>query len=708
MTASEHLASLNMYVVYGVMIVYFIMVLGFGGFFGRNQRTTRDFFFSGQRFSWWLIAFSCVATVVGSYSFIKYSERGLSFGMSSTMTYLNDWFLVPLFILGWLPIIYFSRVRSIPMYFEQRFNRPARIMAIIFIMIYMIGYIGINLYTLGVAVNKIAPLDNLVAAHMPKHRLVEKKTVEEVKGAGYKLVDEEGKLILDEDGFPVSLKQALAGRDPGETVRVYSKDPELYSRFLWAFIIAVIAGIYVTFGGQTAVIMTDLVQGFLLLFVGIVLLFLGVRYLGSHVDGMSGLAAWWKGMPEGHRLPFSGFNRPGSFPMVGIFWQDFFGSSMFFYFANQGLIMRFLAVKSVNEGRKAIIAVVLILMPIAAVAVANTGWIGAAMQHYGLMRYNVDPNNAFVLVSAAIIESDIVFGIILAAITAALMSTVDTLINAVSAIAVYDIWKPFVVKNRDDRYYLKWARIFSALFTLGGLALVPVYMGFESIYDAHGAFTAAISPPIIVTIILGVLWKKFSARAAFITLLLGGGLVLLSIFWPAPIVPFAKLHGMDLAGGMEKSLKYMRAMYGMAVCGAIGVICAYIWPNRDEEGIAGLWVGTIEAAKRFFKGAEPNDMETGEKIRLVLEQGPEAEEDTAGAMVTAVVSVSKENADRMLARDRDLVYVADKRWWLGGLRSLHATLKVADIDADRIVIPQNYIEDSRLRIGEEVVIEKII
>ncbi len=708
MTASEHLASLNMYVVYGVMIAYFVMVLGFGGFFGRNQRTTRDFFFSGQRFSWWLIAFSCVATVVGSYSFIKYSERGLSFGMSSTMTYLNDWFLVPLFILGWLPIIYYSRVRSIPMYFEKRFNRPARIMAIIFIMIYMIGYIGINLYTLGVAVNKIAPLDNLVAGYMDKDRLIEDKDVAEVKGTSYKLVDKEGDFVLDEDGFPVSLEEALAGKNTSETVRVYSKDPELYSRFLWALIIAIIAGIYVTFGGQTAVIMTDLVQGFLLLLVGLVLLFLGVRYLGSHVDGLSGLAAWWKGMPETHQMPFSGFNRPGSFPMVGIFWQDFFGSSMFFYFANQGLIMRFLAVKSVNEGRKAIITVVLILMPIAAVAVANTGWIGAAMQHYGLMRYNVDPNNAFVLVGAAIIKSDILFGIILAAITAALMSTVDTLINAVSAIAVYDIWKPFVVKNRDERYYLKWARIFSAVFTLGGLALVPVYMGFESIYDAHGAFTAAISPPIIVTIILGTLWKRFSARAAFVTLLLGGALVLLSIFWPDPIVPFAKLHGMDLAGGMEKSLKYMRAMYGMVVCGAIAVIGSYIWPNRDVEGISGLWVGTIQAAKRFFKGGEPNDLETGDKTKLRLETSAEVEEDQTGAITTAIVTMASRDAEVMKAKDGDLVYVADKRWWLGGLRSLHATLKVSDDNEGVITIPENYVQSARLRPGEEVVVEKII
>ena len=41
-------------------------------------------------------------------------KYGIKFGLSSTQAYLNDWFLVPLFALGWLPIIYYSRVTSIP------------------------------------------------------------------------------------------------------------------------------------------------------------------------------------------------------------------------------------------------------------------------------------------------------------------------------------------------------------------------------------------------------------------------------------------------------------------------------------------------------------------------------------------------------------------------------------------------------------------
>jgi len=44
-----------------VMIAYFIAIMLFGSYFGKYNRSTKDFFFGGRRFAWWLIAFSIVA-----------------------------------------------------------------------------------------------------------------------------------------------------------------------------------------------------------------------------------------------------------------------------------------------------------------------------------------------------------------------------------------------------------------------------------------------------------------------------------------------------------------------------------------------------------------------------------------------------------------------------------------------------------------------
>ncbi|RMF77519.1 MAG: sodium:solute symporter family protein, partial [Planctomycetota bacterium] len=140
---------------YAVIAGYMLLILGFGSFFGTYTKTTKDFFFSGAKFSWWLIGMSMVATGVGSHSFMKYAQKGYEHGMSSGMSYMNDWFFIPFFMFGWLPIIYFSRVRSIPEYFERRFGTTARFIAVLVILEYMIGYIGFNLYTLGTAAHQV-------------------------------------------------------------------------------------------------------------------------------------------------------------------------------------------------------------------------------------------------------------------------------------------------------------------------------------------------------------------------------------------------------------------------------------------------------------------------------------------------------------------------------------------------------------------------
>ncbi|HHN74937.1 MAG TPA: hypothetical protein ENK10_06880, partial [Acidobacteria bacterium] len=115
----------------GVVIAYFALIIGFGAWAARHSRGLTDFLLGGQRFAWWLVAFSCVATVVGSYSFVKYSAAGFRFGISSSQTYLNDWFWMPLWMFGWLPLVYYGRITSVPEYFGRRFGPLVRQVAMV-------------------------------------------------------------------------------------------------------------------------------------------------------------------------------------------------------------------------------------------------------------------------------------------------------------------------------------------------------------------------------------------------------------------------------------------------------------------------------------------------------------------------------------------------------------------------------------------------
>ncbi|MHC4227404.1 MAG: sodium:solute symporter family protein, partial [Planctomycetota bacterium] len=436
---------------YAVMLGYFVVVLGFGLYFGRYTTTTKDFFFGGQRFAWWLIAFSCVATVVGSYSFIKYSAAGFKYGICSTQSYLNDWFWMPILVLVWIPIIYYRKIQSVPEYMEIRFDKRTRVAATLIILFYIIGYIGINLITLG-------------------------RTLQTLLGW-----------------------EVMTG----------------------AVVTAIAVALYVYIGGQTAVIMTDLLQGIILLVAGLGLFVAAIYHFG-------GFGEFWALLPHEHKYAFSDFNAPPKFSFIGIYAQDGLANTGALMLMHQGFIMRFLSLKSVKDSRRMVVCWILVLAPLAAIATSCGGWIAKALVNSGAPA--IDPKDSFIE-AAHFLCAPGVFGFVLAALTAALMSTADSLINAVSAIFVNDIWRPYIKPKSNDKHYLRVARIASLCAAGLGLALVPIFMK-DTIYGAHSMFTAAVTPPVLTAIFLGIIWKRYTPAAAFATIVGGAVLTALSFVWP--------------------------------------------------------------------------------------------------------------------------------------------------------------------------------
>jgi len=600
---------------YAVMLAYFLAVLGFGLYFGRYTASTTDFFFGGQRFSWWLIAFSCIATVVGSYSFIKYSEVGFKYGISSTQTYFNDWFWMPILVLAWIPIIYYKKIVSIPEYLEARFDKRTRVMATFIILLYLIGYIGINLITLG----------------RTMHTLL---------------------------GWEVMT---------GATVT------------------AVAVALYVYVGGQTAVIMTDLVQGLILLGAGVGL-FLGAVY------HFGGFGEFWALLPTEHKYAFSDFNAPPKFSFIGIYVQDGLANTGALMLMHQGFILRFLSLRSVKDSRRMVVAWILVLTPLAAVATSCGGWIARALVNNGELDTNAE--DSFVK-AAHFLCAPGVFGFVLAALTAALMSTADSLVNAVSAIFVNDIWKPYVRPGASDKHHLLVARITSLCAAGMGLALVPIFMK-GTIYEAHSMFTAAVTPPVLMAVFLGILWKRYTPAAGFATIAGGSILIGLSFVWPDALVgPF------DFGMG-SGSYSFMRALFGLLAAGVIGVLGTWVTSPRPLSELKGLVAGTQIDAMREFKGGEPN-RRPGRKVRLTARIDP----NLSG---TNAVVVPQSALDTMAAEPGDLLYASDVHWWYGGLRSVHVKAGAPSNPdgGDAMLISPEDAATAHFAKGQLVVVEKIM
>ena len=601
---------------YLIVLAYFVGVTLFGVYFGRYAKGTSDYFFGGQRFAWWLIGFSSIATMVGSYSFVKYSEAGFSYGLCSSQSYLNDWFWVPILLVVWLPLLYYRRIQSVPEYFDLRFGRAARLAATVFMLVYLTGYIGVNLLTLGKAM------------------------------------------------------QPLMG----------------WSVMTGAAVTCALVTAYVMAGGQTSVIMTDLLQGVILLIAGLALFAAGIWEAG-------GFGSFWEALPPGHRFLFSEWNRPDSFSFIGIYVQDGLANSAAFVLMNQGMIMRFLALRSIREARKMAVLWILILSPLAAIAVSGAGWAARALVSQGQLSTTAE--RAFID-AAEFLCAPGVFGLVLAALLAALMSTADTLINAVAAVTINDIYRPYLAPNREDRHYLLVARLVSLGAAALGLLLVPV-MAQGTIYHAHAMFTAAVTPPMVVAILLGMFWPRYNHPAALATLA-GGGLLSMITFIPGLddllIRPFS--FGMG-----PESYAFTRALFGLVTSAVIGTGVAVCTRPQPMAQLLGLIAGTQLDAMHLYKGGEPN-LNEGQTAYGTVHVDPEVKGDF-------VVTLSPAVRDRLRVRPGDIVYVCDSRWWLGGLRSFHGRVTDAPPSShDRdIRITPHAAAWSGLKAGSEVWVEKI-
>jgi len=429
---------------------------------------------------------------------------------------------------------------------------------------------------------------------------------------------------------------------------------------LTVILIAIATTIYMHFGGQTSVIFTDLIQGFILIFAGLLLFTLGLNFLVENTSYASGLKALWDNLTPAEKLPLANFNSPPDFNFVGIFWQDGIAGSIGFLFLNQGLIMRFMAARSVNEGRKAAAFNVLVILPISAIVVSNAGWIGKAISNSvpGALPIDLAPNDVFVSV-ANLITSPGVFGFIIAALCAALMSTSDTLVNASSSVIINDIYRPLTKNKSSDEEQLRLARLASVVVKVIAVCLVPFFNSFESIYEAHGWFHSTFTPPLVVGVFLGIFWKRFTSTAVIATFILGALLMILGQMYPSLISPFS--HGIELRPG--RGYSYIGALYNLFVCAGVGVIVTFFTkPNADKQ-LTGLTVFDVHKLKKIFKGSNINEA-TGKPV-LVNFKVKDLGKD--------MVSFSKKDMKTINANKGDLVYIQDSRWWLGGLKSIHGT-----------------------------------
>src|SRR5262245_10077453 len=141
---------------YGILGLYFAVVLGVGIAARRAIRTSVDFFLSGRSMPAWVTGLAFVSANLGALEILGMAANGAQYGMMTVHYYWVGAVPAMVFLgIVMMPFYYGSRVRSVPEFLRLRFNRPTQFVNALSFAIAQVLIAGVNLYALALVMRAL-------------------------------------------------------------------------------------------------------------------------------------------------------------------------------------------------------------------------------------------------------------------------------------------------------------------------------------------------------------------------------------------------------------------------------------------------------------------------------------------------------------------------------------------------------------------------
>jgi SSS family solute:Na+ symporter len=358
---------------------------------------------------------------------------------------------------------------------------------------------------------------------------------------------------------------------------------------MWQSTLALViaTGIYTIAGGLAAVIYTEVIQTVILVGGALLLLALGLDKVG----GWSGLQA---SVPD----EFFHMMKPATdkdFPWTGIF----FGApilGIWYWCTDQVIVQRTLSAKSETHAQGGtVLAGFLKILPVFMLVVP--GMMARAL-YPGEMA--ADSNAAFPLLVSRLMPAGLQ-GVMVAAMLAALMSSLSAVFNSSSTIFTMDFYKK-LHPLASEKHLVNVGRL--ATVAMVGLALLWIpFMGRISsqLWIYLQSVQAYVSPPIAAVFLFGIAWKRVNGQGALAALLVG------FVLGAARFILEVVYAGQTLSGfwGFFVGMNFLHfAVLMFVVCVAVLVAVSLATPAPAPEQLVGLtWQTPVAAQART--GAHP-------------------------------------------------------------------------------------------------------
>lgn len=275
--------------------------------------------------------------------------------------------------------------------------------------------------------------------------------------------------------------------------------------YTFAILIILITGAYTIIGGAVSVQKTQVVQAFLLILGAVLLTYFGL----SEVGGYAGLKA---------KLPADYFNmfKPISdpdFPWTGII----FGApiiAFWYWCTDQYIVQRILGAKSIDDARKgSLLAALLKVLPLFILVIP--GLIAVALFP------DVVGDEAYPTLLASNLLPIGIKGLVVTGLLSAVMSSLSAVFNSIATLYVNDFYRT-KHPEANERKLVLIGRLVTTIVVVAAILCVPLVKAINSeMYLFLQSTQAFISPPIVAVFLFGLLFKKISSKAAFLTLIIG-------------------------------------------------------------------------------------------------------------------------------------------------------------------------------------------
>jgi SSS family solute:Na+ symporter len=321
-------------------------------------------------------------------------------------------------------------------------------------------------------------------------------------------------------------------------------------------------GAYTIYGGLKAAAWTDFMQILVLGAGGVLVPILGLYQVG-------GLPRLVHDHPDKFQVFLPVTHE--RFPFTGVF-TGFLTVGIWYSCTSQHIVQRVLAARDEYHARMGVVGAGFLHI-VTPVFFTLPGIIALAL-YPGLKH----ADKAYLTLVQTLIPTGL-RGLILAAMAAALMSNLSSVLNSASTLVTIDFYKKFLRPGATERQQVRFGQVSGTLILLTGIAIALYYSTQrDPLFVLVQRVFFFIAPPFAVIFTLGLLWSRANAPAALVTIALG-----------FPFSAFLALYAFPNFPRLRPYNTYQHpALAAWFFCMGVMIVTSLATPRPPPEKTAGI------------------------------------------------------------------------------------------------------------------------